>query len=110
VILGLLGLGWLMMDAVYTRQGIVLSWLSWLAFLVALVSTALGGLATLASRHRQAWWTVVLCSHLAGQALLLLELWVLRVPLFTLGALGACLATDTSLTLSLAFKRPPAAA
>jgi hypothetical protein len=105
--IGIIGLGWLMMDVVYTRQGIVLSRLSWLAILVAVVGTSLGGLGTMVSRNRHAWWTLALCSHLASQTLLLLELWVLRVPLFTLDALGACLAMGTALTLSLAFKRPP---
>ena len=102
--LGLITLGWLMVDAVYTRQGIVLSWLSWLAVLGAVLGAALGGLLALASRQRRAGWTLALLSQVAAQALMLLELWALRLPLFTLGVVGACVALSAGLTLTLAIR------
>jgi 1,4-dihydroxy-2-naphthoyl-CoA synthase len=65
--LGLITLGWLLVDAVYTRQGIVLSWLSWLAVLGAVLGSALGGILALASRQGRGGWTLALLSQLVGR-------------------------------------------
>jgi hypothetical protein len=105
----LITLGWLMVDAVYTRLGIVLSWLSWLAVLGALLGPALGGLLALTSQRR-AGWALALLSQLAAQTMMLLELWALRAPLLTLGAIGGCLAISGSVSLLLAIFKPKAEA
>jgi hypothetical protein len=103
----IISLGWLLIDAVYTRYVIVLSWLSWLAILGALLITVIAIIGALVASHRRAWWTLLLMMmHVCMQTLLLCESWVLRVPAAPLSAIGACLAASAALTLSLSRKKP----
>lgn len=98
--------GWLLIDAVYTRYGIVLSWLSWLAIVGALLGIGLGLIGALGSRHRRAWWTLALLVQPGMQSLMWFESWVLRIPPLPLAALGACLILSTILALSLTRQKP----
>jgi hypothetical protein len=101
-----ISLGWLLIDAVYTRYGIVLSWLSWLAILGAMVGSGVSLICALASRHPRPWWALALLVQPITQSWLCLESWVLHIPTFALTTIGGCLAISTALTLIWARQKP----
>ena len=98
--LAVIGLGWLLIDAIYTVHGLILSWLSWLGIATALLGTAIGMMGILVSRHRYRWWSLMLLTQPAAQALLWLEMWALGLPTFNLGIVAACASVSVVLTLA----------
>lgn len=90
---GLIALGWWILDVGYTAQSQAISWLTVVVASAAMVSFLIVLLGCLWNVHKTRWWVWSLWLQTAGQWILAFELWIFGMPMSSMWAMVLAPAT-----------------